>query len=260
MFQALFSFFVFIAKQYGIISSTVVFAILFGLMMKYKDKFKKILKIFKKDNIDFEKMFNDNHEQFNQRLIFYRLQYLINIRIKEINCYCTLRKQLYKRIFTIKINKFLQGLKQFVKQDIDNLDRQMFGMKLINFFQQKHLQWKEQCLKQEVPQFIMESIDYEIQDLRAMFHTNITRILQNTYLYSNNRQKLNIILELFLGLQQNILNVCQQVLSSFNGQVKKLQFKGVKCRQCATCVHDEYLKMQRMRLRAQRQKQKQKQL
>ena len=42
-----------------------------------------------------------------------------------------------------------------------------------------------------------------------MFYTNIQRIIINSYLYSNNRQKLNIVLDLFLGLQENILNVCE---------------------------------------------------
>lgn len=255
MFQAFLSFFVYIAQEYGILTSIFSFVLVLSLGIKYKDKLKWLFKFFKKNKYDFQKMFDGNNEQFNQQLIFYRLQHLVNVRIKQINCYCVLRKQLYKKIFTIKINKFLQGLKVFVKQDFNLFDKQMFGMTLINFFQQKHLQWKEQCVKNEIPQFIIDSIDYEIQDLRKMFYTNIQRIISNSYLYSNNRQKLNIVLDLFLGLQENILNVCEQVLSSFNGQVKNLTFNGVKCKQCAICVHEEYLRIQkRKRLKSQKQK------
>lgn len=253
MFQVLLSFFVYITQQYGILTSIITFGFIVGLFAKHRKFFSKLIKFFKKDKFIYKKFFQDN-QGFNQQIIFIRLQYLLNVRIKQINCSCPLRKQLYKTIFTIKINKFLSGLKDFVKQDINVLDNQMFKIKLVNFLQQKHLQWKETCLKNKVPQFVIESIDYQIQDLRNMFYTNIQRIINNVYLYSNNRQKLNVILDLFLGLQQNILNVCEQVLSSFNGQVKKLHFNGVKCKECVNCVHQNYLKMQRIRLKGQKQK------
>lgn len=253
MFQVLLSFFVCITQQYGILTSIITFGFIIGLFAKHKNFFSKIIKALKKDKFSFYKKFVfQNNQEFSQQIIFTRLQYLLNVRIKQINCSCPLRKQLYKTIFMIKIDKFLTSLKEFVKQDINSLDNQMFKVKLVKFLQQKHLQWKETCLKNKVPEFIIESIDFQIQDLRNMFYMNIQRIINNVYLYSNNRQKLNIILQLFLGLQQNILNVCQEVLSSFNGQVKKLHFNGVKCKQCVNCVHQNYLKMQRIRLKGQK--------
>lgn len=249
MFQVLLSFFVYITQQYGILTSIITFGFIIGLFAKHRKFFSKIANFFRKDKSIYKKIFQEN-EQFNQQIVFIRLQYLLNVRIKQINCSCPLRKQLYKTIFTIKINKFLEGLKVFVKQDINKFDNQMFKIKLINFLQQKHLQWKQECVKNKVPQFVIQSVDDQIQDLRNMFYTNIQRIMNNVYLYSNNRQRLNVILDLFLGLQQNILNVCEEVLSSFNGQVKNLHFNGIKCKDCVVCVHQNYLKMQRIRLKS----------
>lgn len=231
---------IYLISNYGVFT-TIVLGMILILLYVFSGKIIEKVKNFILNIVSVETLFKHNPEKFNKQFLFLKLNYLLNVRIQSINCSCELRKYMFKKIFSLKIKMFLDALSKFMLQEHVDDDKYSYKVKLCTLLRKSHNEWRQACLQQGMPVFIMNQVEEEISPNRQMFYTNLNTIFSNGYLYSNNEQRFVAVLDMFISLQETILNTCQEVLDTFNGQVKGLQFNGVKCNQCKVCVHDLYL-------------------
>ena len=91
------------------------------------------------------------------------------------------------------------------------------------------------------PRFILEAMHEKISPILKFHHEQIKLYCHNQYLYKNNVAKMWAILDLVPIAIEYYMNILEMSLSEFNGDIKKLNYDGVKCKKCAHCVHEEFM-------------------
>ena len=50
------------------------------------------------------------------------------------------------------------------------------------------------------------------------------------------------ILRFSIVFCRNYMDMLESILASYNGDIKNLEYKGIICKNCKICIHDEYKK------------------
>ena len=228
-------FFVKLMQNFGVIGAISIliisYAVYYGIRSIIKD-FAPALK---------NKIFGGISKDLKKHPMFKDLQFLRDHKLNELNVQCPIRKNLYINIIKQRIKCNLKIFGQLVKEDLNALSNRQFYIRVQSAFDDVNTMHLSNCLSEGVPQFVLDAMAEKILMAKHFYKNQIKSYCYNQYLYTNNNEKMWAILDLISVLLQCYMNILQQNLAQFNGDIKKLSFKGFSCVNCASCVHDEYL-------------------
>ena len=178
-----------------------------------------------------------NHQFFND------LQYFRDHKLKEVNTSCIIRKQLYIDIMRIRIDCFYNGFMNFIKEDLNSFNNKQLFNKVRGIIDDANSTAITNALSQGVPAFILNSMNEKRKIVSQFNHNAIKGFCFSEYAYHDNIQKMCAILQFMISSIQCYMNLLEENLSAFNGDIKKMNYKGITCASCRSCVHDKYLQV-----------------
>jgi len=186
--------------------------------------------IFKRGRIDLDK-----------HITFAKLDYFISHMEQDVKTSCHLRKRIYVDTMTERAKVFKEELLAFIKTDLNQYNKETFELKVLSMLNETQHKFLENCKKDSVPDFILQKMNDKIFSYHATWYSQIKIFCCSDYLYENNYQRMAAILDVVSVSFEFYMNLFEENLASFNGDIKGLTYKGVTCHQCITCVHDVYL-------------------
>lgn len=257
MLQILKDFFLNLVREYGTFSSFCITALLCLLIYLINSVLKRKSGILQNDFIH-KYLFYTNKKQYEQKLeqhvIFKKLEASLEVRLDHIRTSCSIRKVIFQKIFKIRTKLLLEALRGIIKKDINVYNIEVFHQEILFMLQKINNDWKNECLEEGIPDFVIQQVESEIKPYRKVYFKQIERIMENSYLYYNNKERMIAVFDILIPLQEMILNETQHILSSFNGELKGKTVCGASCQDCAKCVHEIYLKKKQEELKEQQQK------
>ena len=227
------SFFVELLKQHGLYTCIGTIAILYVLKDVWKRKSDLWLHTRKKIVLK-------DHSAFKE------LEYLIEHSLKEnFNCACVIRRALYKDIMVERLECFKNCLQEFVKTDVNSQTlyptQYEFYLKVVSILDHANSTAKQNSIRNGIPEFILDRMEQHRVPLRQCLGDILKSICYSDYNYANNVERMSAILTNVAIFIKNYMNILEEVLSSFNGDIKELEYKGISCKHCKFCVHDEHI-------------------
>lgn len=227
------SFFVELLRQYGIYTAIGTIAILYVL----KDIWKKKSDLWLHTR---RKIVLPTHSAFKE------FDYLIEHSLKEnFNCQCRIRKALYRDIMVERLECFKNCLLEFVKTDVNSKEayptQYEFYLKVASVLDDANSQARINSIHNGVPEFLLDDMEQHRAPFRQCLGDILKGICYSEYSYLNNVERMSAILTNVVIFCKNYMNLLEEVLGSFNGDIKNLNYKGVVCANCQTCVHDEHI-------------------
>lgn len=259
MFQTLKEIFLNLVREYGTFSSFCMTAILCLLIYLINSILKRKSGVLQNDFIH-KYLFYTNKEEYEQNLeehvIFKKIEALLEVRLDHICTSCNLRRVIFQKIFKIRMKLLLEALREIIKKDINVYNIEIFHQEILFMLQKVNNDWKTECLEEGIPDFVIQQVESQIKPYRKVYFKQIERIMENSYLYYNNKERMIAVFDILIPLHEMILNETEHVLSSFNGELKGKTICGASCQDCAKCVHEIYLKKKQEELKDLQQKTK----
>lgn len=225
-----------LTSNYGVFGALLIISFTLSVLYGFVSFIKQISgtviksKFWKRKNMNLK-----NHQTFLD------LDFLIKHKLHNVNTICQIRKKLYIDIVTEKISRIKEELQKFVKEDLNKLSNKQFYLKVQSVLDDAKNQSTNNLKSNGVPQFILDTIDNKLSLVQYFYQNQIKGYCYNNYLYSNNTERMCAILDCISVSIECYMNLLEQSLSEFNGDVKKLKYNGVSCNKCHICVHDKYL-------------------
>lgn len=244
--------FVKLASNYGLFSAiliiTIILVLFYGSIHLFQFLHKKILNKFQ----------NRKKIKLNKHQFFNDLQFLKNHKLKEVNTSCIIRKQLYIDIMRIRIECFYNSFFNFIKEDLNSFSNKEFLNRVQGIIDDANSMAITNALSEGVPIFILNSMNEKRKIVSQFNYNAIKGYCYNEYLYSDNIERMCAILDFMTTSIECYMNVLEQNLAQFNGNIKKMNYKGTSCAFCSFCVHDKYLQELKNEIREQNKKSQEK--
>lgn len=227
------SFFIELLKQYGLYTAIGTMAILYVI----KDIWKKESDLWLHTK---RKIVLPTHSVFKE------FDYLIEHSLKgNFNCQCRIRKALYRDIMVERLTCFKNCLLEFVKTDINSKEdyptQYEFYLKVVSVLDEANSRARVNSINNGVPEFLLDEMEEHRALFRQCLHDILKGICYSEYSYLNNTQRMSAVLTNVVIFCKNYMDSLEEVLASFNGKIKHLNYKGVVCANCQICVHDEHI-------------------
>lgn len=237
-----------LVSNYGFFSAiiiiTVVLVLFYGCINLFQFLHKKILNKFE----------NRKKIKLNKHQFFDDLKYLKEHKLKEVNTSCIIRRQLYIDIMKIRIDCFYNSFNNFIKQDLNSFNNKQFFNRVRGIIDDANSAAITNALSQGIPIFILNSMIEKRKTISQFNNNAIKGYCYNNYLYSDNIQRMCAILDFMTTSIECYMNVLEENLAEFNGNIKKMNYKGTGCSQCHFCVHDKYLEDLKNQIKQQNEK------
>lgn len=226
--------FVILLNKYGIAGAififTMILSLFYGSVVGCKYLFNYLMEKCKNKKIKLK-----NHH------FFIELDYLMNHKLKDVKTTCVIRKKLYVDIMKIRIDNLKKIFSNFVKEDISGLAAKDLYYKVLSALDDANTAAITGAVSEGVPIFVLDSMNEKRKMINKLYYNAIKGYCYNNYIYSNNNQRMYAILQLIGIYVECYMNVLQENLAEFNGNVKSLNYKGVSCMDCSYCIHEKYL-------------------
>jgi hypothetical protein len=233
------SFFSELLSQYGLYTTIGVVAILYvlrDLWLRYAKKLFGRKKVPLKDHSAFR--------QFD-RLIEHTL-------VNDFHCSCPIRKAIYSDILIEMMKCFKNKLLEFVNTDLNNKDayptQHDFYLKIVSIIEDVHLESKKRSIANGVPEFVLDTLEDYRMRMKRIADDMLKVVCYSEYRYATNVDRMHEILSYIVVFSKHYMNMLEEVLASYNGNIKNLEYKGISCKGCRVCIHDEYVKKMRATL------------
>lgn len=227
------SFFGELLKQYGVHISLFVFLFIYV----FKDLWGKCSPLF----------FSSKDISIKKHLIFRDFDDIIGYTLKEeFNCECPIRKELYRDILTENIKCFRNRLYEFVQTDLESKElyptRYDFFLKVNSVLNEARSEIRANLLARGIPVFITDRFDEHREPYQYILEAMIKTTCQSEYIYKNNTDRMRTILSTIDVFCKSQIDLVEETLALFNGDIKTLKYNGVHCENCKICIHDEYIR------------------
>ena len=215
--------FIKLVNNYGLLGAIITISFILACFYGITLAFQQLHKTIKNKFIDRKQIKLKKHQFFND------LQFLMEHKLNEVNTTCIIRKHLYMDIMKIRIKCFYDAFQNFIKEDINSLSS-------------KELFNRVMAVIDDANTGAINKAMNEKRKVVAQFNQNaIKGYCYNAYLYANNTERVYAILE-FMGTSiECYMNILEENLAQFNGDIKSYVYKGISCADCFSCVHDRYL-------------------
>lgn len=182
-----------------------------------------------------------NNISLKKHQTFSDLDFLLKHQLKDVNTDCVLRKQLYIDIVGERIKSLKKALQKLVNEDLEALSSHEFLLKIQSELDDASVQSFNNAKINGVPSFVLQSFDEELANIGQFYRKQMKTTCYNNYIYKDNKSKMCSILDMLSNSTEYYMNILQQKLASFNGNITSLEYKGLSCHHCKNCVHAEYL-------------------
>ena len=234
--------FVRIASNYGydvaclvIFIIVLVYLILRNFGIKLGDKIPKIIY----DVFRLEKKRPNNRMELREHLLFQKINYWLNYRLKNIQTSCIIREKLFADILSIRFKIMMEEYKKLIEcEQYEKLDNEKFGLIVLSTMEDIYSRWYKECEEQGIPKFLIDQFDDYLGKFVGMGRMAIVSIFDANFVNTNNHSKLYITLSLVCSFEEWLLSELERMLNSFNGEIANLTYKGVKCQICPKCEHE----------------------
>ena len=226
-----------LVQSYGVGGGVVIMASVFALSFT----FMKIAKWgMDKVYITFQRKMHPGTELLKHDC-FIKLDHVIKHRLNNINVKCIIRKKLYQDIMRERVTCILDEFRQLVREDIFSWNNSSLYYRIEAALDDSNEKAKSQLLASNVPEFILDAMNEKIMYSWSFHKKYIKHLCYNHALYHTNFDRLTVILDFLAVMVEEYMNTLESTLGEFNGDIKDLDYKGVKCAGCSICIHDEYL-------------------
>lgn len=233
------SFFSELLNQYGLFTTIGVVAIMYvlrDLWLRYAKRLFGMKKVPLKDHSAFRKF---------DMLIEHTLA-------NDFHCTCPIRKAIYSDILIEIMKCFKNKLLEFVNTDLNSKDayptQYDFYLKIVSIIEDVHLESKKNSIANGVPEFVLDTLEDNRMRMKHIMDDMLKVVCYSEYTYATNVDRMHEILSYIVVFGKNYMHVLEEVLASYNGGIKNLEYKGISCKDCKVCIHDEYVKKMRTTL------------
>lgn len=227
--------FLILINNYGLIGAVLIIALILAIFYGLITGFKYLTQsIFKK--IEHHKRINLKKHPF-----FDDLDFLINHKLKEVKTPCVIRKQIYIDIMTIRLDSIKKTFYNLIQQDVSELSAKQLYHKVLLALDDANTAAITGAVSKGVPIFVLDSMNEKRKMINKLYYNAIKGYCYNNYIYSNNNERMYAILQMIGVYVECYMNVLQENLAQFNGDIKHLVYKGISCIDCVSCVHEQYL-------------------
>ena len=231
--NALMTFFAELLKQYGLYTTLLVGA----LAYVFRDLWKRYS----------PKLFGDRRLPLTEHTAFRDFDRIIeHSLVNDFKCDCPIRKAIYRDILIERMKCFRSKLYEFVKTDVNSRElyptQHDFYLKVISIIDEANIESKRQSIANGVPEFVLETLEQHRLQMRSVLGDMLKVVCYSEYHYADNEDRLHYILGFIVAFCKNYMDMLEGLLASYNGDIKTLEYKGIACKNCKVCIHDEYVK------------------
>lgn len=224
-----------INSQYGLLAAALVIAVIIFFLLNTKAAIRYIVH----NLFPFVKT---NPKKLQKHGCFIQLDHIINYKLYRMNVQCPIREKLFFDIMRVHITSIKERIFNFITQtDFHTLTPQELAYTIDEIVMKSINESNMKLIQKGTPKFVLKAMDDKISPILKMHHEQIKLYCYNHYLYKGNVEKMWAILDLFPIAVEYYMNLLETSLSEFNGDIKKLNYNGIKCKKCAKCVHDEFM-------------------
>lgn len=227
------SFFFELLSKYGLYTTIGIAAVLYvlrDLWSRYANKLFGRKKVSLKDHSAFRKF---------DMMIEYTL-------MNDFHCTCPIRKALYRDILIERMKCFKNKLLEFVNTDLNSQEayptQYDFYLKILCIMDDANLESKKKLIADGVPEFVLDALEDNRMQLKHIFDDMLKVACYSEYTCATNVERMHDILSYITVFCKSYMNMLEEMLASYNGTIKNLEYKGITCKDCAVCIHDEYVK------------------
>ena len=229
-----------ILKDYGLYTTVFVIAILYVL----KDLWNKFA----------DKFFGMSHTiALKNHSVFKEFDRCIeHIIANEFVCECPIRKAIYRDILIEIFKCFRNRLYEFVQTDLDSKElyptQHDFYVKVVEVLNEARSEARKNSIANGVPEFILERMEEVQRQYISVFHDLLKQHCHTEYFNRTNTMRMSDVLQTVWTFFKNYKDTLELILDSYNGEIKNLEYHGIKCNNCRVCIHDEYVKRKKSSL------------
>lgn len=234
------AFFEEILNQYGLFTTVAIVALMYvlkDLWGRFSTKLFRKKTIALRDNAAFKDL---------DRIIEHHL-------VDNFNCPCPIRKALYRDILIERMKCFRKSLFEFAQTDVNSKElyptQHDFYLKIASIIDSAHAESKRNSMANGIPEFVLDSLDDHWKQMRTVLGDMLKYICHSEYTYSSNIDRMQQILPFIVVFCKNYMDMLEGILAQYNGEIRNLEYKGVSCRHCKVCIHDEYIRMKKASLK-----------
>lgn len=228
------TFFTEVLRQYGIYTTVAVIIVLYVA----KDLWSKLSARWFSENTRRPVALKD-HPTFKE------FDYIIeHMLVNDFKCDCPLRKALYRDILIERMKSFKKRLYEFVLTDLESKElyptQQDFYIKIISILDTASNEANTTAIANGIPEFVIDNMENHRKQMRDVMNDMLKIICYSDYHYPNNTERMRAVLTFAIVFCKNYMDMLEGILASYNGDIKNLEYKGIICKDCKVCIHEEY--------------------
>lgn len=230
-----FQFVAFLQKHLGW-SITILVLILLFLISIFAKGISGALGKYLQDFLLHSHLFSARKIDILNHPIFAKYRFLINQRLKYINCHCALRKKIFCDLMIIRIESYNKIVKEFAqRQDINELSivEFQYEMKALTF--ETLSEWKEKAEVHGIPKIVIERFIESTEDIRESFFIFVQSVANSTYSYTDNISRTSAVFDMLSAFEEALLIKLEESLDDMNGEISGSTYNGIVCQNCPTC-------------------------
>ena len=230
-----FQYIVFLQQNLGWTITLVFLSILFIVSIFTKGLSRTIEK-YLHDLLSHNRLFRSCHIDLLNHPIFAKYKFLLNQRLKYINCHCELRKKIFCDLMILRIEVYNKIIKEFAqRKDINQLSIVEFQYEMKELMFRTLSEWKEKAILEGIPKVVINRFIESTEDIRESFFLFVQSVSNSTYSYANNVSRTSAIFEMLSAFEEALLIKLEESLDDMNGEISGSIYKGIACKNCPTC-------------------------
>lgn len=188
------------------------------------------------DSLLHGKIFSIRKIDITRHPIFAKYHFLINQRLKYINCHCVLRKKIFCDLMIIRIEVYNKIVKEFAQRDdINQISIIEFQYAMRELMFQTLSVWKEKAKLEGIPQVVIDRFIESTEEIRESFFLFVQSVSNSTYSYVDNISRTSAVFDMLSAFEEALLIKLEESLDDLNGEISGSTYKGIVCQNCPTC-------------------------
>ena len=166
--------------------------------------------------------------------------------VNEFTCSCPIRKALYRDILMERMRCFKARLLDFVETDLD--DKRLyptqhdFFLKVTSIIEDANIEAKRNSIASGVPEFVFDRLETNRVSINTVLKDMLKVVCHAEYIHASNTDRMRSVLHTIVVFCKNYMDMLEETLDSYNGDISNLNYNGIACKNCRVCIHDEYVR------------------
>jgi hypothetical protein len=167
-----------------------------------------------------------------------RIENMLHHTVPRLRIYCPLRKAIFVKILTIKIQVSLEILKELAIKDLNKMNHETFLMVMQEALEGSFLEAERRMVNAGIPQAALEKFSEMNAINENMIKKTISNICLSERIFDNNVEKAAIIFNMCEVVASTMLVAAEQTIDSLNGQLTGVVFNDIRCLEnCPDCKY-----------------------